>query len=418
MQNLEQLTREFDELQINNKKMPNEREDVRVMLEQVLIKLKVSEDRQKVSEEQIAGLTNNLSKFQVELSPTEHEDIATEIRSGDQIQLDSYKSIPEFSGERGEYRSWREQVTRRMHMIENFKTHPKYEAALGIIRSKITKSASDILINNSTAYNIDAIIDRLDFSYADQRPLYVVEAELTSIKQANKPLQEFYDAINQALNIVITKIVMSYKNEREQTSLITETKLKAVRAFIMGLKNPTMRNILYGHAPKTLSQAFAIAQTVYYDDQYLHLDQHRDQNRNHKPMPHHPPMRGHPNFNYTTVQRPMPPKNKPEPMDIDTSNRFRPPTNWHQQTNQRPNHPPNQPPNLSTNMPQKRDYNSSRQHGQQQHKFQRINRMTESEMDPNDGYEGDICGEIPDDLISHDSHTSDASNTASTFLGE
>lgn len=74
-----------------------------------------------------------------------------------------------------------------------------------IIRAKITGAASDILINNDTAMNIDAIIDRLDFSYADQRPLYVIEAEITTIRQGGKTLQEFYDAINQALNMVLRK---------------------------------------------------------------------------------------------------------------------------------------------------------------------------------------------------------------------
>lgn len=88
------------------------------------------------------------------------DDISTTITSGDQIQLDSYKCIPEFCGVKSQYRSWREQVVRRMKMIAAFKTHPKYEAALGIIRSKIKGPASDVLINNKTPYNIDAIINR------------------------------------------------------------------------------------------------------------------------------------------------------------------------------------------------------------------------------------------------------------------
>lgn len=94
-----------------------------------------------------------------------------------------------------------------MKQIEAHKTHPKYAAALSIIRAKITGPASDILINNNTAHNIDAI----------------VEAEMTSLKQNSKTLQEFYDAINQALNMVLTKITMTYKEAAEQKSLIAET---------------------------------------------------------------------------------------------------------------------------------------------------------------------------------------------------
>lgn len=294
-----------------------------------------------------------------------------------------------------------------MKMILEFKSHPKYEAALGIIRAKITGAASDVLINNKMAYNIDAIIERLDLSYADQRPLYVVEAEMTSIKQLGRTLQEYYDSINQALNMVLTKIALIYKNEKEQKSLIAEAQQKAVRAFIIGLKSQMMRNILYGQTPKTLADAFAVAQTVYYDNQYLQLDQNRDSRTQHQQSV---PMKSKPNWNYNKPQqRPIQPKvfNKTEPMEVDSSNRFKQATNWRK---------PNQQPNAQMYGPQKRDYNFSHQYTQQPHKFQKINQLRDSESDPNDGYEGDICGEIPDDLISNTSHESIESNTASTFL--
>lgn len=192
-------------------------EQVQEQLQQILMQLRASEERQRACEEQIANFNQHYPVKAV----VQYEDIATTITSGDQIQLESYRSIPEFNGNKGQYRSWRNQVVRRMQMIDNFRTHPKYEAALGIIRSKITGPASDVLTNNKTAYNAEAIIARLDLSYADQRPLYVIEAEMTNIKQMSKTLQEYYDAINQALNLVISKIVMTYRQVDEQKSLIT-----------------------------------------------------------------------------------------------------------------------------------------------------------------------------------------------------
>lgn len=255
-------------------------DDVSAKLEQVLAKLKVSEDRQKESEDRIKGLPENLNRFQSLETPLPYRDIETNLTSGDQIQLDSYKAIPEFSGNIKQYRSWREQVVRRMGLIDDFKNHPKYEAALGIIRARIIGTASDILINNNTKYNIDAIIDRLDFSYADQRPLYVVESELTMIRQGNKTLQEYNDEINRALNMVITKVVMTYKHREEQNSLTEQMQQKAIRTFIIGLKSTATRNILYGHSPKSLTAAFGIAQTVYYDGQYLQLEQRATRDSN------------------------------------------------------------------------------------------------------------------------------------------
>lgn len=156
-------------------------DDIQAQLDQLLAKVQVGEDRQKTCETRLDNLDENLNQFQQTEVTSKFEDIATDITSGEQIVLDPYKAIPEFSGEKIQYRSWREQVMRDMGVISRFKTHPKYQAALAIIRAKITKGASDVLISNKTAFNIDAIINRLDFAYADQRPLYIVEAERPKI---------------------------------------------------------------------------------------------------------------------------------------------------------------------------------------------------------------------------------------------
>lgn len=77
-----------------------------------------------------------------------------------------------------------------------------------------------------------------------------------------KTLQDYHDTINQALNIV-----MAYKIEAEQRSLVQEAQRKVVRTFVFRLDSQMMRQIIYGRTPGTLAEAFAIAQTVYYDHQ-------------------------------------------------------------------------------------------------------------------------------------------------------
>lgn len=262
---------------------------------------------------------------------TEYTDIIPAYNTGADIQLDAFKVIHDFNGDRKVYRSWRTQVSKMMKQIVNFKTHPKYAAALSIIRAKITGAASDILINNNTAHDIDAIIDRLDFSYADQRPLYVIEAEMTTIRQHQKTMQEFYDAINQALNMVLTKIAMTYKEAAEQKSLIAETQRKAIRTFITGLNSPLIRTTLYGNMPNSLSKAFAIAQTIQYDNQHLHLESKMyEQQKNMKKSAEIKPS-SNPNFRYQSQpsnqnQKPnhvaTPQRENPTPMEIDRSGQF------------------------------------------------------------------------------------------------
>lgn len=276
----------------------------------------------------------NTFQRQTNITVTEYVDIVPVYVSGNDIQLDAFKVLHEFSGDKRVYRSWRTQVCKLMKQIENHQTHPRYAAGLSIIRAKITGPASDILINNNTAHHIDAIIDRLDFSYADQRPLYVIEAEMTTIKQSSKSLQEFYDAINQALNMVLTKIAMTYKEAAEQKSLIAETQSKAIRTFITGLNSALIRTTLYGNMPNSLSKAFAIAQTIQYDNQHLQLEYKvAEQQRNAKKFIETRP-NSNPNFRYQTQQLNSTPKSnfnaapqiktqqKPTPMEVDSSGQF------------------------------------------------------------------------------------------------
>lgn len=381
-------------------------EELRAEIEEVLSRLQVSENKLDVLARMQASNEENTARSTSD-GLADYEDIETSITHGDQIQLESYRSIPEFNGDKKRYRSWRNQVSRRMKMIERFKTHPKYEAALGIIRAKITGAASDTLTNNQTAYNIDAILERLDASYADQRPLYVIEAEMTSIRQSGKSLQEYHDAVNQALNLMITKITLTYKTIEEQRALVSLAQIKAIRTFIIGLKSLAMRNILYGGKYRTLADVYTTAQTVSYDDQYLQLGQCREGQFGQQNPPRkfysgmqQQNMPAKLNVNMNCNQKTAQQMNKVEPMDVDSSNRFR------QSSNQRQ---PYQP----MNGPQKRDYNSSRQYTP--NKMQRINQLEDSDCNPNEGYEGDICDDIPDELISHSSLGTDK---ASAFLAE
>lgn len=103
---------------------------------------------------------------------------------------------------------------------------------------------------------------------------------MTSISQHSKLLQEFYEAINQALNMVLTKIAMTYKEAGEQNT--AKAQQKAIFTFITGLNSPSIRNTLYDNRPGTLSKAFSIAQTVQYDNQHVKLEQKAFEQKNAK----------------------------------------------------------------------------------------------------------------------------------------
>lgn len=60
-----------------------------------------------------------------------------------------------------------------------------------IIRNKVIVGASNILNNYNTAFNLEAIIDRLNFNHADKRPLYVIEQEFLVLQQNKLSMDGF-----------------------------------------------------------------------------------------------------------------------------------------------------------------------------------------------------------------------------------
>lgn len=231
---------------------------------------------------------------------------------------------------------------------------------------------------------------------------------MASIKQGDKSLQQYHYAVNFALNAIISKISRTYAEEAEQRSLVIESQKKAIRTFIVGMKNRTMRHILYGQQPKTLSEAYSIAQTVYYDNEYLQLEQcpapqktqPRNQQQNKMPYTNFEKPQNQwtqqKHYNNAEPQKQWRHKNNDnvEPMEVDVSNRTKQ-TNWRQPEQQ--------------NYGQKRENNSFRHQHMQPQKIQRINQLTD-EVQP-----------IPDDLISNASNVSNGSthtNNSGAFLDE
>ncbi|XP_049309155.1 uncharacterized protein LOC125777749 [Bactrocera dorsalis] len=260
-----------------------------------------------------------------------------------EVDLNLFKSaINIFSGDYQEYRNWRRLAITLMNNVKQFRGQNIYTEALILIRGKITGKAAQILINNNTKLNFDEIIDRLDNSYADQRPLYVLEEDIMNIRQENKPLHVYFDHLNQALNTVLSKIEMQHKNENVINALSQEIQLKAVRTFIAGLRSAATKNALYSRACTNIMEAYGIARTMQHDSQYHQLEYIPRVSQMRQPM-----MQGYQQLQQYQQQR-QPPV---EPMDVDSSGRFRRHAQ-HTQRNQQQEYPQRQlPPQQRPNHP-------------------------------------------------------------------
>lgn len=149
--------------------------------------------------EQIKLLQNQISSINIQLSKLDHtvkveeyQEIKVQVSDVKDISLDMFKTLPEFKGERNSYTAWRNSACNVMKIFNGLTDKPKYFEALNILRNKIVGPASEALTNYNTVFNFDAIISRLDFTYADKRPIYIIEQEMIVLQQKDKTIMKIF----------------------------------------------------------------------------------------------------------------------------------------------------------------------------------------------------------------------------------
>lgn len=252
----------------------------------------------------------------------------------DEINLEIFKSLSTFDGTKSNYRLWREDATRLMNSISGHSNSNRYVEALTIVKSKIVGPAANILLNHNTIFNFEAILNRLDYTYCDQRPLYVLKDELTKLTQGKSSLSEFHDEVSKALTVVTSKIAMSGDPPESIQCMTAHAMEDAVRTFKNGINDNFIRSTLYGNPIKDLEHAYAISQTIEHDNNHRSNQHnfHHGNNRSHQRQREQPHQRleGNQHFrrpsyhlsNQQNQQQHQLHQNypKPEPMDISSGN--------------------------------------------------------------------------------------------------
>lgn len=297
----------------------------------------------------------------------EYKDVQIAVSVPKDVSLDIYKTLPEFNGEREKYAIWRSTAITAFGILKNFETSTRHFEALLIIRNKITGPASHVLNNYNTVFNFDAIIDRLDSTYSDKRPLYMLEQELMDLHQKNLTVDAFYDSVNAKLSAIVNKINMSFKEKETAQAFIVSANEKALRTFITGLNN-RRGEILYAANPSTLPEAYARLQTIINDQQRIgHRNnskfEEKLRNPQFKPIQQRPDSFKQGNYQSWREQNQVKSSSPVEPMEIDrTSTAVNVERNQSSQRFQ---------------VPFKRDFskNNTRASYDQQKKIQRINNV-------------------------------------------
>lgn len=95
--------------------------------------------------------------------------------------------------------------------------------------------------------NFKAIINRLDFTYADKRPIYIIEQGLSVLRQGASTIIQYYEEIENKLTLFINKTIMTYDSTLA-ASLNEKYRADALRVFISGTKK-SLSDILFSARP-------------------------------------------------------------------------------------------------------------------------------------------------------------------------
>lgn len=174
---------------------------------------------------------------------------------------DVVKCLKEFSGQPGEFNSWRKSVDRIISIYESTKGTPKYYGILSTIRNKIVGNADIALESYNTPLDWSAMVKCLTMHYADKRDLSTLEYQMSTLVQGNKSTPEFYQQVYSYLSLILNKIGC-----REMTNdslhMMTQTyRDKALDTFIRGL-NGDMPRLLGIKEPVDLPQALHLCQKL------------------------------------------------------------------------------------------------------------------------------------------------------------
>lgn len=185
---------------------------------------------------------------------------------------DVVKGLREFSGQSGQFSSWKKSVDRILKVYEHLRGTPKYYGMLNVIRNKITGEADIALESYNTPLNWEKIAKCLTLHYADKRDLGTLEYQMTTLVQKNDTIPEFYQTVYHHLSLILNKL-SSMEMSQESLDIMTKSyRDKALDTFIRGLKGDLPR-LLSMKEPIDLPQALHLClklQNVDYRIQHSH----------------------------------------------------------------------------------------------------------------------------------------------------
>lgn len=167
---------------------------------------------------------------------------------------DIVKSLKEFSGQPGEFSSWKKAVDRILKIYEHLRGTPRYYGMLSVIRNKIVGQADIALESYNTPLNWERIAKCLTLHYADKRDIGTLEYQMTTLVQGNNTIPDFYQIVFHHLSLILNKLCSSDMSQESLNNMTQAYRGKALDTFVRGL-NGDLPRLLSIKEPADLPQA-------------------------------------------------------------------------------------------------------------------------------------------------------------------
>lgn len=170
---------------------------------------------------------------------------------------DIVRSLRDFSGQPGEFSSWRKSVDRIMELFKSLQGTGKYYAILHTIRTKIIGDADTALESYRTPLDWGRIKKCLMMHYSDKRDIGTLEYQMTTLCQGGRSITAFYQAVYQHLSLILDKVACLDIDEGSLRIMTNTYRDKALDTFVRGL-NGDLPRLLSVREPTSLPQALHI----------------------------------------------------------------------------------------------------------------------------------------------------------------
>lgn len=183
-----------------------------------------------------------------------HGDYLGELSDMDRVS-DVVKSIRDFSGNPGEFSSWKKRGERILKLYNHLHQTPKCFGILNVIRSNIIDQANEALESYNTPLNWEHIACCLILHCANKRDLGALEYQMTCLLQVNGIILDFYQSVY--LSLILTKISCMDMSLEATNVLVHAYREKAIDMFIKGLEG-NLPKLLSMREPADLSQTLRL----------------------------------------------------------------------------------------------------------------------------------------------------------------